>query len=125
MVFGVHVAVGAGAGYSIELGVEALSGLSEVMILANLMSRLTWPKKTAAKLQRLQGPCRVSLRAKLQDLLRGQGLEESHELGTQLAALLVHLQTQKNTKQGKANQTQTHPISEMLKCRCMDLAQHA
>ena len=82
MVFGVHVAVGAGAGYSIELGVEALSGLSEVMILANLMSRLTWPqKKTAAKLQRLQGPCRVSLRAKLQDLLRGQGLEESHELG--------------------------------------------
>ena len=52
-------------------------------------------KKTAAKLQRLQGPCRVSLRAKLQDLLRGQGLEESHELGTQLAALLVHLQNPK------------------------------
>ena len=29
MVFCVHVAVGAGAGYSIELGVEAFSGLSE------------------------------------------------------------------------------------------------
>ena len=40
MVFCVHVAVGAGAGYSIELGVGALSGLSEIMILANLMSRL-------------------------------------------------------------------------------------
>ena len=48
MVFGVHVAVGAGAGYSIELGVEALSGLSEVMILANLMSRLTWQKKESS-----------------------------------------------------------------------------
>ena len=40
MVFCVRVAVGAGAGYSIELGVGALSGLSEIMILANLMSRL-------------------------------------------------------------------------------------
>ena len=40
MVFCAHVAVGAGAGYSIELGVGALSGLSEIMILANLMSRL-------------------------------------------------------------------------------------
>ena len=49
MVFCVHVAVGAGAGYSIELGVEALSGLSEVMILANLMSRLTWPKKNSSQ----------------------------------------------------------------------------
>ena len=64
MVFCVHVAVGAGAGYSIELGVGALSGLSEIMILANLMSRLMHlaKKKTAAKPQRLQGPCRVSLK---------------------------------------------------------------
>ena len=99
MVFGVHVAVGAGAGYSIELGVEALSGLSEVMILANLMSRLTWPNKTAAKLQRLQGPCRVSLRAKLQDLLRGQGLEESHELGdTTRSPSCSSSEPNKNTK---------------------------
>ena len=69
MVFGVHVAVGAGAGYSIELGVEAFSGLSEVMILANLMSRL----KVHAWFH-----CRF---ANLQDLLRRQCLEESHEPG--------------------------------------------
>ena len=126
VVFGENVAVGAGAGYSIELGVEALSGLSEVMILANLMSRLTWPKKTAAKLQRLQGPCRVSLRAKLQDLLRGQGLEENHELGdTTRSPSCSSSEPRKTRKTGKANQTQTQPISEMLKCRCMDLAQHA
>ena len=102
--FGVHVAVGDGAGYSIELGVEALSGLSEVMILANLMSRLTWPKKTAAKLQRLQGPCRVSLRAKLQDLLR---LIKATSWGTQLAALLFHLQEKKGKREKQIKQKHT------------------
>ena len=93
MVFGVHVAVGAGAGYSIELGVEALSGLSEVMILANLMSRLTWPKK------KQQPSCKDSKVHVGFHCARNSRIcfvdKALNELGTQLAALLVHLQNPK------------------------------
>ena len=126
MVFGVHVAVGAGAGYSIELGVEALSGLSEVMILANLMSRLTWPKKQQPSCKDSKVHVGFHCARNSRICFVDKALKKATSWGTQLAALLVHLQNPTKTrKTGKANQTQTHPISEMLKCRCMDLAQHA
>ena len=96
MVFGVHVAVGAGAGYSIELGVEALSGLSEVMILASLMSRLTWPKKKqqpSCKDSKVHVGFHCARNSRI--CFVDKDLKKATSWGTQLAALVVHLQNPK------------------------------
>ena len=99
MVFGVHVAVGAGAGYSIELGVEALSGLSEVMILANLMSRLTWQKKREQQPSCKDSKVHVGFQFHCARNSRicfvDKDLKKATSWGTQLAALVVHLQNPK------------------------------
>ena len=111
---------------SIELGVEALSGLSEVMILANLMSRLTWPKKKqqpSCKDSKVHVGFHCARNSRI--CFVDKALKKATSWGHNSQPFLFICRTQKNTKKGKANQTQTHPISEMLKCRCMDLAQHA
>ena len=107
MVFGVHVAVGDGAGYSIELGVEAPSGLSEVMILANLMSRLTWQKKQQPSCKdskvHVGFHCAQSFRICFVD----NALIKATSWGTQLAALLFHLQEKKGKREKQIKQKHT------------------